>query len=45
MDLLVVGSGFFGLTFAREAAERFGMNVTVITLCGRDLRALARLRK
>ena len=30
MDLLVVGSGFFGLTFAREAAERFGMNVTVI---------------
>ena len=30
MDLLVVGSGFFGLTFAREAAERFGMDVTVI---------------
>ena len=30
MDLLVVGSGFFGLTFAREAAERFGMTVTVI---------------
>ena len=30
MDLLVVGSGFFGLTFAREAAERFGMNVTLI---------------
>ena len=30
MDLLVVGSGFFGLTVAREAAERFGMDVTVI---------------
>ncbi|MDN4473981.1 UDP-galactopyranose mutase [Demequina zhanjiangensis] len=29
-DLLVVGSGFFGLTVARECAERFGMQVTVI---------------
>ncbi|QPK82256.1 UDP-galactopyranose mutase [Schaalia sp. ZJ405] len=30
MDLLVVGSGFFGLTIARQAAEERGMNVTVI---------------
>ena len=30
VDLLVVGSGFFGLTVAREAAERYGMDVTVI---------------
>lgn len=30
MDLLVVGSGFFGLTVARCAAEDLGMNVTVI---------------
>ena len=30
MDLLVVGSGFFGLTVARRAAEDLGMKVTVI---------------
>lgn len=30
MDLIVVGSGFFGLTVARQAAEKFGMDVTVI---------------
>ncbi len=30
MDLLVVGSGFFGLTVARKAAEDLGMKVTVI---------------
>ncbi|WP_022868376.1 UDP-galactopyranose mutase [Schaalia vaccimaxillae] len=30
MDLLVVGSGFFGLTIARKAAEDLGMNVTII---------------
>ena len=30
MDLVVVGSGFFGLTVARQAAEELGMNVTVI---------------
>lgn len=30
MDLIVVGSGFFGLTVARQAAEEFGMDVTVI---------------
>ena len=30
MDLVVVGSGFFGLTLARQAAELRGMNVTVI---------------
>lgn len=30
MDLLVVGSGFFGLTVARRAAEDLGMRVTVI---------------
>ncbi|MDC4232924.1 UDP-galactopyranose mutase [Actinomyces sp. B33] len=30
MDLLVVGSGFFGLTVARRAAEDLGMDVAVI---------------
>ena len=30
MDLVVVGSGFFGLTLARQAAELRGMNVTVV---------------
>ncbi len=29
-DLLVVGAGLFGLTVAREAAERHGLSVTVI---------------
>ncbi|WP_207454708.1 UDP-galactopyranose mutase [Desertivibrio insolitus] len=29
-DLLVVGSGFFGLTVAERAAEELGMNVTII---------------
>jgi UDP-galactopyranose mutase len=29
-DLLVVGSGFFGLTVAERAAEELGLNVTII---------------
>ena len=29
-DLVVVGSGFFGLTIARQAAEELGLNVLVI---------------
>ena len=29
-DLVVVGSGFFGLTIAERVAEELGLNVTVI---------------
>ena len=29
-DLVVVGSGFYGLTIAREAAEKLGLNVLVL---------------
>ena len=29
-DLVVVGSGFYGLTIAREAAERLGLRVLVL---------------
>ena len=29
-DLVVVGSGFYGLTIAREAAEQLGLKVLVL---------------
>jgi UDP-galactopyranose mutase len=29
-DLVIVGSGFYGLTIAQQAAERLGLNVKVI---------------
>lgn len=29
-DLVVVGSGFYGLTIAREAAEKLGLNVLIL---------------
>ena len=29
-DLVVVGSGFFGLTVAQQCAENLGLNVVVI---------------
>ena len=29
-DLVVVGSGFFGLTVAQQCAEKLGLNVVVI---------------